>query len=59
MRKSSECRQNNARLRRISQVSNGDCGGFEWMFLNRWSAKAECLYLDTGTTNVKLFRQLT
>lgn len=30
-------------------------GGVEWMFMPRWSIKAEYLYLDTGTTTVTLF----
>jgi opacity protein-like surface antigen len=30
-------------------------GGVEWMFLPKWSVKAEYLYLDTGTTTVTLF----
>lgn len=30
-------------------------GGWEWMFYDRWSAKAEYLYLDTGDTTVTLF----
>ena len=29
--------------------------GVEWMFANRWSAKAEFLRFDTGNTNVTLF----
>ena len=27
-------------------------GGAEWMFANRWSVKAEYLYIDTGNTTV-------
>ena len=30
-------------------------GGWEWMFMPKWSAKAEYLYMDTGDTNVTLF----
>jgi outer membrane immunogenic protein len=30
-------------------------GGVEWMFMPRWSAKLEYLYLDTGNTSVTLF----
>lgn len=30
-------------------------GGLEWMFLPRWSAKVEYLYMDTGDTDVTLF----
>jgi outer membrane immunogenic protein len=30
-------------------------GGVEWMFLPKWSVKAEYLYIDTGTTTVTLF----
>lgn len=30
-------------------------GGVEWMFMPRWSAKLEYLYMDTGNTNVTLF----
>ena len=30
-------------------------GGIEWMFMPRWSAKLEYLYIDTGTTTVTLF----
>ncbi len=30
-------------------------GGVEWMFMPRWSAKLEYLYIDTGTTSVTLF----
>lgn len=30
-------------------------GGIEWMFLPKWSAKLEYLYIDTGTTSVTLF----
>ncbi len=30
-------------------------GGLEWMFLPRWSAKVEYLYMDTGDTSVTLF----
>jgi outer membrane immunogenic protein len=30
-------------------------GGVEWMFMPKWSVKAEYLYLDTGTTTVTLF----
>lgn len=29
--------------------------GLEWMFLPRWSAKVEYLYMDTGDTDVTLF----
>lgn len=30
-------------------------GGIEWMFLPKWSAKIEYLYMDTGNTDVTLF----
>ena len=30
-------------------------GGWEWMFVDRWSAKAEYLYVDTGNTTITLF----
>jgi outer membrane immunogenic protein len=30
-------------------------GGVEWMFMPRWSAKLEYLYMDTGNTDVTLF----
>lgn len=30
-------------------------GGLEWMFLPKWSAKVEYLYMDTGNTDVTLF----
>src|SRR6185312_443033 len=30
-------------------------GGLEWMFMPRWSAKLEYLYMDTGDTDVTLF----
>ena len=30
-------------------------GGVEWMFVPRWSAKLEYLYIDTGETSVTLF----
>ena len=30
-------------------------GGIEWMFMPRWSAKLEYLYMDTGDTDVTLF----
>jgi outer membrane immunogenic protein len=30
-------------------------GGFEWMFMPRWSAKLEYLYMDTGNTDITLF----
>jgi outer membrane immunogenic protein len=30
-------------------------GGWEWMFAEKWSAKAEYLYMDTGNTTVTLF----
>jgi outer membrane immunogenic protein len=30
-------------------------GGVEWMFLPKWSAKLEYLFVDTDTTNVTLF----
>jgi outer membrane immunogenic protein len=30
-------------------------GGVEWMFLPKWSAKLEYLYIDTGDTSVTLF----
>lgn len=30
-------------------------GGLEWMFMPRWSAKAEYLYMDTGNTDLTLF----
>jgi outer membrane immunogenic protein len=30
-------------------------GGVEWMFMPRWSAKFEYLYIDTGNTTFTLF----
>jgi outer membrane immunogenic protein len=30
-------------------------GGWEWMFYDRWSARLEYLYMDTGNTSVTLF----
>ena len=30
-------------------------GGVEWMFLPKWSAKLEYLFIDTDDTNVTLF----
>lgn len=30
-------------------------GGVEWMFMPKWSAKLEYIYIDTGTTTVTLF----
>jgi outer membrane immunogenic protein len=30
-------------------------GGVEWLFLPKWSAKLEYLFVDTDTTNVTLF----
>lgn len=29
--------------------------GWEWMFADKWSVKAEYLYLDTGNTTITLF----